>query len=73
VVRHQTVGVTDPTEAPDRVAERLEEQLAVWVDEEDALPGVAAARDVVQRAFVLHTQGSCHGSSLPDSTREMKI
>jgi hypothetical protein len=28
---------------------------------------------MVEGAFVLHTQGSCHGRSLPDSTREMKI
>ena len=65
--------MTDPTEAPDCVAERLEEQLAIWADEEDVLPGVAAARDVVERALVLYTQGACHGRSLPDSTREIKI
>jgi hypothetical protein len=47
--------MTDPTEAADCVAERLEEQLAVRVDEEDVLPRVAGARDVLEGAFVLYT------------------
>jgi hypothetical protein len=49
VIGHQAVRVADPTEAVDRVGERVEEELAIRVDEEDVLPRVAAARDVEPR------------------------
>jgi hypothetical protein len=44
MVGHQAVGAANPTEAVDRVGERVEEELAIGIDEEDVLPRVAAAR-----------------------------
>jgi len=43
------VGVADPTEAVDRVGKRVEEELAIRIDEGDVLPRVAPARDVEPR------------------------
>jgi hypothetical protein len=41
--------VADATEAVDRVGERVEEEFAIRIDEEDVLARVAAARDVEPR------------------------
>jgi hypothetical protein len=49
MVGHQAVGAANPAEALDRVGERVEEDVAIRVDEEDVLPRVAAARDVEPR------------------------
>jgi hypothetical protein len=43
------VGMADPAETLDHVAEELQERLAIRIHEEDALPRVAAARNVEPR------------------------
>jgi len=54
VVRHLAVGMTAPVESLSDLREDIEEQLAIWVDEEDLLARVAAACDVVQSTGVLN-------------------
>jgi len=49
LVGHQAVGAANPAEALDRVGERVEEEVAIRIDEEDVLPRVAGARDVEPR------------------------
>lgn len=50
VVAHEAVGVAEPVEALDGLAEDGEEDLAVTVVSEDTSPRVTAGGDVVDRA-----------------------
>jgi hypothetical protein len=56
------VGVTPPVESLNGLRQDLKEALTIWINEEDLLASVAAARDVVERAGELNTQWACHGS-----------
>jgi hypothetical protein len=48
LVGHQAVGAANPAEALDRVGERVEEEVAIRIAEEDVLPRVAATGYMVQ-------------------------
>ncbi len=55
----------DPAEAPDDLAEQLEEQSAIVIVENDVVLPVAARGDVVDRPGKLDSHRSCHAPRIP--------
>jgi len=80
VVAQLTVGKDEPAEARDRPGERLKPAGAVALVSVNEFPGVAAGRDVVDRARVVEPQRSGHasrlgsrGSSCPNRTLSPQV
>ena len=64
MVGHQAVRMTEPPVALNNLAENLKEFLAVVIREEDRIKRIAAACDVIDRAFEFESQWTCHASSV---------
>jgi hypothetical protein len=64
MIRHQTIGMTDPAVARYDVSESLKKQLAVGVIEKDLLAGIASTGQMINRAGKFQPKGPCHGNSV---------
>ena len=64
VVGHQAVGVADPRESSDDLAQELEKSRPIGISEEDPASIIAATGDVVQSSFEFDSQWTRHGPSL---------
>ena len=72
VVRHQTIGMTEPVESRNSLSEYLEELLAIGVVEKDILICITAGSDVIHRAWVFDPQWSGHGPSIQQLMLDFK-
>ena len=64
MIRHQDVGVNLTTRPGARLAQRLDETLAIRVIHKDLLTPVAAIHEMVDRAGILDSQLAGHYSVL---------
>ena len=62
MVGHKAIDVADPAVTGYDVAKDLKKQFPVGVTQEDLLPVVAPAREVIDRAGELQSQRPCHGA-----------
>ena len=61
VVGHEAIRVADPAVAGYDLAQSLKKQFTVDVVQEDLLPIVTPAGEVIECAWKLHPERSCHG------------
>jgi len=73
VVRHQAVGVTDPSKPFNERGKRVEKASPVGVVEEDLRPRVPAACDVIDCAFVFDPQRASHEPRVAFRALRIKI
>lgn len=66
------VGVAAPGEPLNDLPKHVKEQLSVRVNEEDFLPRIAAAGDVIHSPRAFDPQWASHDGSLASSVREYK-
>jgi hypothetical protein len=62
MIRHQTIGMTDPAVARHDIAESLQKQLTVSVIEEDLLASIAPAGEVINCPGKLQPKRPCHAA-----------
>lgn len=61
IIAHQTIGIASPALLEDFVTDQFQEMLPVGVVVKDRLLLVPASGEVVQCAWVFHTQLASHG------------
>jgi len=73
MVVHQTIRMTDPSESIDHAPKRLQEAVAILIVEEDLLPSVPPAGDVIDCALKLNAKWTCHGKSITQVRERNKV